>query len=223
MPACAWMGLPQKRHRLAGPICHWLGACWLALALCNQASASDPLARKDVPDPLKTWVPWVLHGLEQFGCSHLYSDAKQVLCAWPGVLQLQVKPGGGKFSQTWQVQQRTWVSLPGDARQWPQQVTLNGKAAAVLAHEDGPGLPLEVGEHRIEGIFIWDKIPESLALPKTSALLQLELNGQTIALPHRDENNHVWLNYRSRVQPRIENRRQTRIGIFEIPTKTIHH
>ncbi len=183
----------MARLTWAGLSCHLL--CWLALVAGNVAYAgnNEPLARKDVPDPLKTWVPWVLHEVDNYGCSHLYSDAKQALCAWPGVLQLQVKAGGGKFSQSWQVQRTTWVNLPGSSKQWPQQVMLDGKAATVLPHEDGPALQLEPGEHRIEGVFIWDKMPESLALPATSALLQLEINGQSVALPNRDENNQLWL------------------------------
>lgn len=165
-------------------------AALLALGAIAQAG---PLPLRDVPDPLKSWVPWVLQGEETFGCPHLAQDGEQRHCAWPGVLQLKVTAGGASFSQSWQAWRSTWVRLPGEVKQWPQNVLLDGKPAAVLQKDDGPALLLEAGNHQITGQFSWQKMPESLALPAELALLQLEKDGKPVALPNRDESNRLWL------------------------------
>ena len=154
---------------------------------------ADPLPPRDVPDPLKSWVPWVLHGDETFGCPHAAHDGDARHCAWPGALQLKVSRSGATFTQDWQAYRSTWVSLPGEAKQWPQQVLVDGKPAAVLQKDEGPAVQLEAGSHRISGQFMWEKLPESLALPAEVALLQLERDGKAVALPARDDNNRLWL------------------------------
>ena len=171
---------------------HRLLAIAALLAAATGAQAG-PLPLRDVPDPLKSWVPWVLQGEETFGCPHLAQDGEQRHCAWPGVLQLKVSSGGASFSQSWQAWRSTWVRLPGEVKQWPQNVLLDGKPAAVLQKDDGPALLLEAGNHQITGQFSWQKVPESLALPAELALLQLEKDGKPVALPNRDESNRLWL------------------------------
>lgn len=154
---------------------------------------AGPLPLRDVPDPLKSWVPWVLQGEETFGCPHLAQDGEQRHCAWPGVLQLKVSASGASFNQSWQAWRSTWVRLPGEAKQWPQNVLLDGKPATVLQKDDGPALLLEAGNHQISGQFFWQKMPESLALPAELALLLLERDGKPVTLPNRDESNRLWL------------------------------
>jgi hypothetical protein len=179
------------RHALARPIALF---CYLMLALLVLPSAhADPLPLRDVPEPLKSWVPWVLHGDEVYGCPHAANDEDAHHCSWPGVLQLKVGKHGAGFTQSWQVWRSGWIILPGDAKQWPQQVQVDGKPAAVLQKGDGPALLLEPGNHQISGQFNWEAMPESLALPANVALLQLERDGKPVTLPVRDESNRLWL------------------------------
>lgn len=180
------------RHALARLFA--LFCCLPLLALLVLPSAhADPLPLRDVPEPLKSWVPWVLHGDEVYGCPHAANDGDVRYCSWPGVLQLKVGKHGAGFTQSWQVWRSGWIILPGDAKQWPQQVQVDGKPAAVLQKDDGPGLLLEPGNHQISGQFNWETMPESLALPANVALLQLERDGKPVTLPVRDESNRLWL------------------------------
>lgn len=151
------------------------------------------LPAKAIPDPLKAWVPWVLDGSESALCPHLVNDANAGRCAWPGRLDLQANEQGAGFAQDWSAYRESWVTLPGDERHWPQEVTVDGKPAAVVSREDRPALKLPEGEHRIRGRFVWQGAPESLALPDDAGLLRLELNGRVIAHPVRDEDNTLWL------------------------------
>ena len=68
-----------------------------------------------VPDPLKSWVPWVLDEVPEAGCPHFYNTAETRLCAWPGVLELKAGKDGATFTQEWRVYRDSWVSLPGNA------------------------------------------------------------------------------------------------------------
>ena len=49
-----------------------------------------PLEPKEVPAPLKPWIPWVLHGKEREGCPFLYHRGDQHRCAWPATLKITV-------------------------------------------------------------------------------------------------------------------------------------
>ena len=173
----------------------WIAFLLIVAALLGPAAAAEfPLS--SVPDPLKSWVPWVLDGVEDTGCPHLFDDGDKRYCAWPGVLEVKAGAGGASFAQEWSVYRPTWLTLPGDGQQWPQEVSVDGKALAVLSRDGLPSIRLAPGRHRVSGRFAWKEIPESLALPESAALLQLELNGQGVRWPVRDESNHLWLQAR---------------------------
>ena len=151
------------------------------------------LPAKAIPEPLKTWVPWALDGAETSLCPLLVNGTNTGRCAWPGRLDLQTNDQGAAFTQDWTVYRESWITLPGDARHWPQDVTVDGKPVAVIAREDRPILKLSEGEHRVAGRFVWNGIPESLALPADAGLLRLDLSGRVVPHPVRDETNTLWL------------------------------
>src|SRR5262245_40072682 len=73
-----------------------------------------------LPEPLKPWVPWVLHGHESALCPQLLGrtvDADEkgeqdgAPCAWPGRLVLQLRDKNGTFAQSFQVYKRGLVTL----------------------------------------------------------------------------------------------------------------
>ena len=74
----------------------------IGLSLGSPASAG-PLAVEDVPEPLKPWVPWALHGHEQRGCPFLSEQADKRECVWPGQLDLRLTGKGGQISQAWRL------------------------------------------------------------------------------------------------------------------------
>ncbi len=151
-----------------------------------------PLLRAEVPDPLKSWVPWVLNDQPSLSCPFAYNAVEDRRCVWPGkvVLVLNGK-SGGTFSYQVQVFTPAIVALPGSVQTWPQSVLLNGKPLQITGTT--PSAQLPVGSHTITGIFLWNAPPESLNLPAAIGLVELTMNGKTIAQPNIGENGQLWL------------------------------
>ncbi|PXX37310.1 hypothetical protein [Undibacterium pigrum] len=165
---------------------------FLLFACSSIASSAAEFPVNAVPDPLKTWVPWALDGVENLGCPQL-GEASEKQCAWPSALEIKVHAQGASFAQEWQVMRDTWVYLPGSALHWPQEVSVDGKAQPVIAREEVPVIKLTRGTHKLTGRFFWSAVPEFLPLPASAALLKLELNGKPVSFPVRDESNQLWL------------------------------
>ncbi|MCH6572584.1 MAG: hypothetical protein IH809_02955 [Proteobacteria bacterium] len=95
-----------------------------------------------VPADLEPWRQWVLQG-EEFRNCPFYSnrgagEEDNHLCAWPGVLTLSLNQGNGSFRQTWTVHEAGWAELPGDGKNWPEAVSINGQPAAVVMRGSHP-------------------------------------------------------------------------------------
>jgi len=107
----------------------WLSMLFVIsmFALPPEPAHAAEFSRNLVPDGLKTWIPWVLDEAGEAACPHWYNSNEQRLCAWPASLELKASQKNAGFTQDWQVYQTTWVTLPGDAKVWPEQVTDNGK------------------------------------------------------------------------------------------------
>ncbi len=165
-----------------------------ALAVASLAAVeARPLAPEEVPDALKPWVPWVLHGLDDLGCPALFSDPLTRRCAWPSAVDLVLEDSGGTFEQSWAVYREVDVALPGDQRHWPQEVKIDAEATAVGERDGRPVLRLGPGTHRISGRFQWDRLPDALALPPDSGQVRLRVKGETLALPDLRPDGQLWL------------------------------
>jgi len=162
-------------------------------------TATAPLPREAVPEPLQPWVDWVLRGHDEAVCAPRLGDAQQRTCAWPARLELTLDENGGSFTQEWDVQRAQWVSLPGAATPWPVEVLLDGAAAVVIAQGDAPALWLTPGRHAISGRFAWPTLPELLPIPAATGLLTLTLRGQSVPFPDRDAAGRLWLQRRAPV------------------------
>ena len=154
--------------------------------------AKAPLSPDDVPAPLKPWVPWILDKHDDWGCPFLYNDAKQRICAWPSRLILTVTSNGGSFVQEWNVIRKTTVTLPGERAFWPQQVSRNSQSLIVRDHRGRPTVELPKGKQMIRGSWKWTHIPESLLLPKETALLDVTMNNNAISFPQIDTKGRLW-------------------------------
>jgi hypothetical protein len=157
-------------HRLA----------WLLISLAAAAADAAP----EVPAPLEPWRAWVLRDQEFRACpllagSHA-SAPDDFLCAWPGTLALDAEARGVTIAQRWRVEVESWVPLPGDVFNWPQQVTVNGQPAPVVDHE-GPALRLPAGTHEIRARIPWDERPETLRVPPAVGLIALTVDGRPVA------------------------------------------
>lgn len=171
---------------------------WLAVLfwLGYSATASAAPALGELPAALKDWTDWVRYEQQHRDCPLMagsdVDDAESYLCAWPGQLDLRVESAGARFVQTWTLYQDSPVPLPGDDSLWPQQVRVDGSAAAVVEHDELPVLWLKAGTHRIEGQLLWQDRPESIAVDARIARIALNVDGKAVFPLQRDDD-ALWL------------------------------
>ena len=147
-------------------------------------------AEPAIPTELRGWDSWVLEGHENHRCPWLAPGQprdEDRVCAWPAVLELQVDGHGGRFSQRWQIDTESWLPLPGSAENWPQNVTLDGKPATLVAHGGTPSLRVGAGARLVSGTFTWARRPEMLSVPASVALVSLSVDGAHVALQRNGE------------------------------------
>ncbi len=167
-------------------------AFFCSLVLQFSIAFAVPLTKDTTPEPLKPWVEWVLQNDTSYQCPFFYNNFQQKQCAWPGELTLDLQATQAQFSSRWQVYNDSWVLLPGDKNYWPQQVTINNKAVLVMNRQGKPSVKLAAGSYLIKGEFFWDKIPENLTIPINTGIIDLSINGKTIAYP-AIKKSRVWL------------------------------
>jgi hypothetical protein len=154
------------------------------------------LDRAAVPEPLKPWIDWVLHGHEDLLCPALASPSLRE-CAFPSRLVLALDEHGGKFTQQWLLRRAADVPLPGDESHWPQQVRVDDAAGVVTARDEAPVVQLSAGTHTVTGTFEWDALPEWLPTPAATGLVALSINGEAVPFPKRDDEGRLWLRARA--------------------------
>lgn len=156
------------------------------------------LTNLSIPDPLRPWVGWVLYDHETELCPPLHGvEDEGHRCVWPTSLALSMDDKGGRFTGRFSVFRRGFVTLPGDATTWPQDVRVDGQPAVVSSQgeddDERPAVLLTPGDHTVTGVFLLDELPESLAVPSDTGLLQLTVQGERLALPIRDDEGRVFL------------------------------
>ena len=67
-----------------------------ALLLAALAAAPTPA---ELPDPLRSWGPWVLQGHEAERCPFLAGGSAGTRCVWPAALDLALDDKAGRFTQ----------------------------------------------------------------------------------------------------------------------------
>ena len=138
-----------------------------------------------VPPPLQGWQDWVLHDVPQHGCPFLANQmphADSYPCAWPGELILDAGADGATFSMTVHVDAPDWITLPGDSRHWPQQVTVNRETATVLQRAGVPALRLAPGDYQLVGKLPWTNRPARLRVPAAVGLIKPTFNLMQIGI-----------------------------------------
>ncbi|MDH5800490.1 MAG: hypothetical protein OEZ68_06760 [Gammaproteobacteria bacterium] len=177
------------KHKINNSLIHSL--IILLIVLPQVVMARLPV--KEVPEPLKPWVPWSLHGKEHRLCPFLYNQSQQTFCAWGGELELNLSNSSSTFTQQWHVVTKTTIPLPGNSDHWPQEVKLNGKPVVVVEKNQQPVLVIPPGDHTVSGRFIWDKLPKSLQIPEETGLVTLNVNSKVVSQVQRDDQGRVWL------------------------------
>lgn len=182
--------------------------CFMPL-LFSLTLQAKPLTRDQVPDPLKPWIDWVLQDAPKPACPFIYNNHEQKRCSWPAQLNLNLTPEKGLFSLKGQVYNDSWISLPGDSRHWPLNVTVNDKPALVMDKDGIPALKVMAGPaysvtYQIKGDFLWDAIPDNLRIPEDTGLITLTINGAAIPAPTLREG-QLWLKESETGQRKPEN------------------
>ena len=173
-----------------------LAALAAALAFASHSHAV-PLAREDVPGPLRPWIDWALHGSEDAACP-IDADADAARrCVFATRLELDLGDRAGSFKAEWRVARETWVLLPGDASLWPQDVRVDERPAAVATRGDRPAIHLAAGHHTARGAFVYSALPEGVAIPPETALVSLRVSGERVPFPRRDDPARLWLRERA--------------------------
>ncbi len=165
------------------------------VAALSDAKDSDAISRsmsvRDVPDPLKSWAPWVLHDQPGLNCPFVYNAIENRRCVWPTKITFALGAKGGTFNYQVELFAPASVALPGNATAWPQSVTANGKPVQVTGTE--PRVQLPAGSHTITGNFVWAAMPESLVVPEAVGIVSLTLNGKAVEQPNRGDGGQLWL------------------------------
>lgn len=169
----------------------------MLLSFSSTVMAAPPLTDDDIPTPLKPWVNWVLEDQDQRDCPFLYND-KSSNCVWPSTLTLNLNDQQGQFTQTWQVYKESIVRLPGSKKTWPQSVLVNEEPATVLQHNGFPAVKLAVGTQRVQGTFLWSKIPKALSITPETGIVNVTLNGKAVQMPEINQQGRLWLNSRQK-------------------------
>lgn len=157
------------------------------------APSSTPSPNKSIPTALQDWEGWATWKDDQRESPTPYFDPNKPLSVWPSRLNLQIDANGGRFDFNVTVFSQTWVSLPGGKDAWPLEVKLNGTALPVVEHAGRPALQLAPGTYRLEGIYRWNEIPQSLPLPSEIGVLALTLEGKPVEAPTWDAEGTLWL------------------------------
>ncbi|MGN6328704.1 MAG: hypothetical protein ACTHL5_07170 [Rhodanobacter sp.] len=158
-----------------------LGLLWLLFAV--------PSLAQDVPPPLRDWQGWVLHDVPQHDCPFLAGrmpNDGSYQCAWPGRLTVDADKDGGRFRLDVHVDAASWVALPGDARNWPQQVSVDKQGATVLQRGGVPMLWLTPGDYQLSGTLPWAARPARLRVPAAIGLVALNVDGAAVGRVERN-------------------------------------
>lgn len=159
-----------------------------------------------VPDELRAWQEWVLDGEEHRECPMFFNrqpGRDAFVCSWAEPLQLMVNARGGRFDLRANAYAETWITLPGDTQNHPQEVTLNNLPVVVQERQGVPALLVPKGLHRIAGRFSWTVRPETLGMPPELALIELNVDGRVINNPER-QGNRLWLGERRQASEQPE-------------------
>lgn len=147
-----------------------------------------------IPEQLRPWVDWVLHDKEeQQACVSQHNDGTTYQCYWPTELKIVLNDRGGTFEQSWLVLKEGWISLIGNNRHWPQNIQVDGEDVVVLEKNEVPTIRLTAGTYKVTGNFTWTELPEHLAVPVQSGLIDLEINRKKIQFPDFDNSGRLWL------------------------------
>jgi len=90
-------------------------ALWMGAMPLPQLRAAE-LRESEVPQPLRSWVPWVLQDHETIACPAAYNDGDRHECVWPARLTLAVGRREAVLARRRDLQERRARRAAGTAR-----------------------------------------------------------------------------------------------------------
>jgi len=150
-----------------------------AIFIAASISTSFADLNESIPQDLKQWESWVLKDQKSIQCPLVYNRNTNI-CAYPDRLTIDLKESSGYFEQEWTVYARSWVSLPGNNKIWPENVRVNQKSLPVISRNNRPSVELQEGRYKITGEFNWQQMPGSLSIPEETALIGLSIANKKI-------------------------------------------
>ena len=145
----------------------------LSLLLVSLDAGAARITRDEVPLELQGWIDWVLFHEKTYECPFLYNNFNNHRCAWPTSLELRLADENGSFTVAWEVYNESWINLPGNDQNWPLAVRIDGIPATVTSRDGRPAVLAASGHHEISGSFEWRHLPETLAVPADTGLVNL--------------------------------------------------
>src|SRR2546430_8932005 len=79
-------------------------------------AAAEPVAREQVPEALRPWTDWVVHGPEGAFCSLLQGSTDHRHSAWPSRLTLDLAGRARPSTQALPLSTAGWGPAPGSTR-----------------------------------------------------------------------------------------------------------
>jgi hypothetical protein len=174
----------------------------LPLVLLAATVRAQPLPEEKVPSPLRPWVPWALDGADDRLCPAV---EQQAVCLWPGRLALDLGGTGGSFALEAFADRTLDVPLPGGDKHWPLGVLVDGRPASLVEKEGSAWTRVTPGAHRLQGHFAWDRLPDSLDVPRSIGIVDLVVDGQPHPLARREEDGLLLLRQGGAALPAGEN------------------
>lgn|GEM_PF-330542 len=173
----------------------------LLTACCLMAAAPVeplPLADVPVPDALKGWTQWAVHGHETERCPQVAAGGRSTVCAWISELSFDLGPKGGRFTMRVDAFAPVDVQLPWARPVWPENVRAD-KAAVPVArsgrYSQAPAVHLEAGTHVLDGTFQWEEVPANMSFDSSAGVISLTWDGKKVASPRFENQGTLILSF----------------------------
>jgi hypothetical protein len=179
---------------------HWMRAC---LLVCTSLVAPLVLAQdtalpmlpapqgEGVPESLRAWIPWVMHGQERRFCPVWQQEH---LCDWSTPATFDVRADGATLQFRAFVGLAGPLRLPGSADVWPAALLVDGVSQPIASNGQQPLVELTPGWHDVNLAFAWGRRPESIRLPDELVLGTLTVDSVAVPYPRREATGMLWLN-----------------------------
>ena len=166
--------------------------CSLSVNVRSAAEySSEKSSEQNIPEDLKPWIPWVLKDQPDIKCPILYNK-NQHLCAYPGPLSITIGEKSGVFLHQWDIYAKSFVPLPGDNKNWPENVTINEQLHPVISRHGKPFVQLQKGHYSVKGDFYWQQQPKYLSIPDETGLINLIIDDKAVNFPDF-RNGKLWI------------------------------